>query len=79
MGVRYFFDAIQAWIELIDTRVTHVKTSSGGYDKTILTYEWTCRYCNNTGTARSIEAAKYLANQHTRHHPSMTKDALANP
>ena len=79
MGVRYFFDNIQAWIELTDTRVTHVKTAIGGYDKTILTYEWTCRYCNKSDTARSIEAAKYLANLHTSEHPSLSKDTLTTP
>jgi len=77
MAVRYFFDDVKAWIELIDTRTYHVKTDSGGYDKTVLTYEFTCRYCQLTGTARSMEAIKYLANEHTQQHPDLSKDALA--
>jgi len=79
MAVRYFFDQVQAWIELIENKTYHVKTPPGGYDKTVLTYEYTCRYCQQTGTARNIEAVKYLAGLHTKTHPDLKLDALANP
>lgn len=77
MAVRYFFDDVKAWIELIDTRTYHVKTASGGYDKTVLTYEYTCRWCQQTGTARSMEAIKYLAGLHTNNHADLTINALS--
>jgi len=77
MAVRYFFDDVKAWIELIETRIYHVKTENGGYDKTVLTYQYTCRWCQRTGTARSMEATKYLSGLHTQDHPDLTKDALA--
>ena len=76
MSVKYFFTDIQAWVELIENKTVHVKTTSGGYDKTVQTYEYTCRWCQSTGTARSLEAVKYLAGQHTETHPSM---AAASP
>lgn len=77
MAVRYFFDDIQAWIELTDTRTYHIKTPTGGYDKTVLTYEYMCRWCQQTGTARNIEAVKYLAGIHTKTHPDLSVDAIS--
>lgn len=78
MAVRYFFDDVKAWIELVDKRTYHVQTPTGGYDKTVLTYEFTCRWCGVTGRSQTIEAVKRLAAKHTATHPDLTKQTITS-